>query len=946
MVSSGSRQKACLNPVIPKLSSGELALKEFYSEHEDLGEGGQGSVILVERNSDNKLFALKKESKEKKINSKDEREIECFESLCHFTAHKVTETICDPSYRLFFTEWCDSGSLDFVRKESPSSVLKHIHPIAFQTLCFLQHIHNEKRVHCDIKPGNIFVKTVGLIAFGDFGLSSRILSPSSSVSPSVTSPKKRKIFGTPAYLSPEALEFAPPAPPRDMYAAGAVLYELITGILYSASDFFKDRKSKRVDETPLSLDDYNRRYPKCASKIKSSFENELLFRMVQQLTQIDPAKRPTSNDLLFSPYFQISGKMFIRYLKEYEAKNAISSEQRTRIESDLRAQCGDRLFQILCEQELEEHDRRKYPAKPPISPFPFKIPVKSIYLYGETTHENAAENADFPVPPSSTVGAFHRTSTCIKPFTLPVEPSLDEESGSKEKNKRKKKRNHCNGAISDHSSTYPYPVDQQTYEIERLEYYLKISSNKRKVRKNRQRRRHGASKHSTRRTKVSIITSSLCFFLSFLRHCPHDALTRLSDAKKEMTQGSGMAVVVPFFGFLHSLKRRSLIGWVSNTRPFIVAPYLLAFSPDSRIEMDKVAVTVLRASESGKFMNEKKKVKLRVRGTGGKNGNRMILSFPASFFRLAAALPSLPNAERWNFFRDLCASTVEKEGKRSVSAFNKSNENKKCRLDDNNGLLKKEENALVAGKALSPEVCCDSFLPRYSRKNARAVTEKDCCGCPKHFLDQRSRIQSAKRENDSEYQNSTVSSWTKYLDLRDVNISFYGEKSLKITGGEVSLLVNLESKTHLKYFCEDTRAPCEEPTIVPSGFVKNVNPSAHPFSPSCFPNDHLYRFSQSENTPFLGYLVSTPPVDGNAILTFSTGGVACNPTLAAYSSSYFLQQCNYGCWATTTGWITWIPCILVLLLVFFPESSAVSPANIGPVILSCEGGMVYLLPSL
>ena len=73
-------------------------------------------------------------------------------------------------------------------------------------------------VHCDVTPGNIFVSRVGYIKLGDFGIA-RVRA---------VEPHADGIWGKPYYLPPEAFEGASPNPATDLWAAGVILYELLT----------------------------------------------------------------------------------------------------------------------------------------------------------------------------------------------------------------------------------------------------------------------------------------------------------------------------------------------------------------------------------------------------------------------------------------------------------------------------------------------------------------------------------------------------------------------------------------------------------------------------------------------------------------------------------------------------------------------------------------------
>ena len=76
-------------------------------------------------------------------------------------------------------------------------------------------------MHCDIKPANILLTAQGKVKVGDFGVAR--LAEATSQAPSST------IAGTPRYMSPEQARGLPTSPATDVYSAGVVLYEMLSG---------------------------------------------------------------------------------------------------------------------------------------------------------------------------------------------------------------------------------------------------------------------------------------------------------------------------------------------------------------------------------------------------------------------------------------------------------------------------------------------------------------------------------------------------------------------------------------------------------------------------------------------------------------------------------------------------------------------------------------------
>jgi len=86
-------------------------------------------------------------------------------------------------------------------------------------LAGLQYAHESGVVHCDVKPANVIINQNGVPRLTDFGIAIEVGAASGGAA----------CTGTPAYLAPEIAAGRAPSALSDVFSAGVVLYELLTG---------------------------------------------------------------------------------------------------------------------------------------------------------------------------------------------------------------------------------------------------------------------------------------------------------------------------------------------------------------------------------------------------------------------------------------------------------------------------------------------------------------------------------------------------------------------------------------------------------------------------------------------------------------------------------------------------------------------------------------------
>ena len=114
--------------------------------------------------------------------------------------------------------------------------------ILLQVLDALEYAHAHGVVHRDVKPENILVTREGKVKLGDFGIAR--IDASELTLPGT-------VYGTPFYMAPE--QFSQPADARcDVYAAGVILYELLTGVKPVGGDSLPDIVFNATNKIPAA----------------------------------------------------------------------------------------------------------------------------------------------------------------------------------------------------------------------------------------------------------------------------------------------------------------------------------------------------------------------------------------------------------------------------------------------------------------------------------------------------------------------------------------------------------------------------------------------------------------------------------------------------------------------------------------------------------------------
>jgi eukaryotic-like serine/threonine-protein kinase len=197
----------------------------------ELGHGGMGAVFLAERDDGQfrQRVALKLVrggilSPYLVKRFREERQI--LATLEHpGIARLVDGGITGAGVPWFAMEYVDGEPIDRACERLHLELESRL--ALFMQVCeAVEYAHERRIVHRDIKPGNVLVTSERTVKLLDFGIAKILESEEGSSAPGTHTGAGAM---TPQYAAPEQIRGEPPTFATDVYALGALLYELVTG---------------------------------------------------------------------------------------------------------------------------------------------------------------------------------------------------------------------------------------------------------------------------------------------------------------------------------------------------------------------------------------------------------------------------------------------------------------------------------------------------------------------------------------------------------------------------------------------------------------------------------------------------------------------------------------------------------------------------------------------
>ncbi|MEV7676609.1 protein kinase [Streptomyces sp. NPDC088752] len=263
-----------------------------YALQHELGRGGMASVYLAHDAVLDRSVAVKllhpELSHDPSFRARFRREAQTVAKLNHPNIVSVFdsgEEVVDRRHVHYIVmEYVEGQSLRDLLHSGPAGravSTQEALDLTSEILLALQASHELGLVHRDVKPANVMVTPRGTVKVMDFGIARALQSPSAAMT------QTGAIVGTPQYLSPEQALGREVDTRSDLYSAGCLLFELLTGIVPFDGDSALTIAYAHVQEIPRAPSMLNPSVPRVVDGI--------VYRAMQK----DPAARfPDASSML------------------------------------------------------------------------------------------------------------------------------------------------------------------------------------------------------------------------------------------------------------------------------------------------------------------------------------------------------------------------------------------------------------------------------------------------------------------------------------------------------------------------------------------------------------------------------------------------------------------------------------------------------------------------
>ena len=206
--------------------------------------------------------------------------------LAHPNIVRVNDFMRDNTLATVSMEYVGGATLAQLRIEQPGRVFstKAIPPLVEQLCPAIDYAHDVAgTVHGSLKPSNILITPEGIVKITDFGIAGSLAEARHRLLG-----RTERVYGSMFYMSPQQLDGAPPSPADDIYAFGAIFYELIAG---EPPFSHCDTAAQIRTLEPVAMAVLRAESGMAADPIPPAWENAVLACLAK-----DPARRPSSGE--------------------------------------------------------------------------------------------------------------------------------------------------------------------------------------------------------------------------------------------------------------------------------------------------------------------------------------------------------------------------------------------------------------------------------------------------------------------------------------------------------------------------------------------------------------------------------------------------------------------------------------------------------------------------
>ncbi|MDA1093989.1 MAG: serine/threonine-protein kinase [Acidobacteria bacterium] len=191
-----------------------------------LGEGGMGIVYAAVDEKLNRNVAVKT-IRDVGAASQERvwREARAAAAVNHPGVCQIYDIAEDGDQLFLVMELLEGQPLSDMLADGPQSPIDAL-TLLLPVLEALQTLHASGIVHRDLKPSNVFVTPHG-VKLLDFGLARSVVDDATATVADLT--MQGQVVGTPAYMAPEQLDGSGVDHRADLFAAGALLFEMVAG---------------------------------------------------------------------------------------------------------------------------------------------------------------------------------------------------------------------------------------------------------------------------------------------------------------------------------------------------------------------------------------------------------------------------------------------------------------------------------------------------------------------------------------------------------------------------------------------------------------------------------------------------------------------------------------------------------------------------------------------